>query len=152
MTFAVIVDKFLSGDYPVPMMILIVIIGGLVLVLFSKRMLNKLNIATKSDIAQLQAATKNDIAQLREETKNDIAQLREETAQLRAETKSDIAQLREDMNRGLLQLKENDLFHTNKAILLMARALIFDEPMYGRIKDAILENTTDRLRGDLRDI
>ena len=112
MTFAVIVDKFLSGDYPVPMMILIVIIGGLVLALFSKRMLNKLNIATKDDIAEL----------------------------------------REEMKSGLLQLKENDLFHTNKAILLMARALITDEPTYGRIKDAILENTTDRLRGDLRDI
>ena len=101
MTFAAIIDKFLSGAYPVPMILLIVIIGGILLLFFSKRMLSKLNIATKSDIKQL---------------------------------------------------KENDLFHTNKAILLMARALISDEPTYGRIKDAIMENTSESLRADLRDI
>jgi hypothetical protein len=137
MTFAAIVDKFLSGSYPVPMMLFIVFAGGVALLFFSKRMLNKLNIATKSDITQLEG----DIAELRESTKSDIAQL-----------ESKITQLRDEMNRGLLQLKENDLYHTNKAILLIARALITEESTYGRIKDAILENTSDRLRADIRDI
>ncbi|MDR2481860.1 MAG: hypothetical protein LBD07_06205 [Spirochaetaceae bacterium] len=148
MTFASVADKFLSGGYPVPMMVLIVVIGGIAMLFFSKRMLNKLNIATKSDIAWLETATKSDIARLETATKSDITQLKNDISQL----KSEITQLREDFSRGLLQLKENDLFHTNKAILIMARALITDESVYGRIKDAILENATDRLRGDLRGI
>jgi muramoyltetrapeptide carboxypeptidase LdcA involved in peptidoglycan recycling len=137
MTFAAVVDTFLSGGYPVPMMVLIVVFGGMALLFFSKRMLNKLNIATKSDITQLEGK----ITQLRDETKNNIIHL-----------EGKITQLRDDMNRGLLQLKENNLFHTNKAILLMARALISDEPTYGRIKDSIMENTTGHLRDDLRDV
>jgi hypothetical protein len=161
MTFADIVDKFLAGSYPVPMMLLIVIVGGIIMTFLSKRMLAKLNIATKDDIEQLRAATKDDIEQLRAAPKADIEQLRAETKadieQFRAETKADIKQLktdieqlREDTKHGFQQLKENDLYHTNKAILIMAKHLIADLNVYGRIKDAILENTPDRLKDDMR--
>jgi hypothetical protein len=137
MTFATIVDTFLRGGYPVPMMALIVVLGGMALLFFSKRMLSKLNIATRSDITQLDGK----INLLRDEVKSDITQLDGKTTLLR-----------DDVKCSLLQLKENDLFHMNKAILLMARALISDEATYGRIKDSIMENTTGHLRDDLRDI
>ncbi|MDR2491280.1 MAG: apolipoprotein A1/A4/E family protein [Spirochaetaceae bacterium] len=170
MTFAYIVDKFLDGSYPVPMMLLIVVIAGIVIVVLSKRMLSKLNIATKDDItelreeiAQLRGETKSDIAQLREETKSDIAELREEIAQLRGETKSDIAELREETKSGIAelrkevnhrfqQLQENDLYHTNRAILIMSKELISDPNVYKRIEDTILETTPNRLRDEIRRI
>ncbi|MDR2521558.1 MAG: hypothetical protein LBC72_03260, partial [Spirochaetaceae bacterium] len=91
MTFATIVDNFLRGAYPFPMMLLTIIIASVIMVFLSKHMLGKLNIATKTDITQLREATQTDIAQLRAETQ-----------------------------RGFQQLKENDLYHTNKAILIMA--------------------------------
>jgi hypothetical protein len=110
MTFATIVDNFLRGAYPFPMMLLTIIIASVIMVFLSKYMLGKLNIATKTDITQL----------------------------------------REETQRGFQQLKENDLYHTNKAILIMAKALITDQNIYSRIKDAIIENTPDRLREDIR--
>ena len=112
MTLADILNNFLTGRYPVPMLLLTVVVAAAVVALLSKRTLSKLNIATKSDITQL----------------------------------------RDDMVRGFQQIKENDLYHTNKAILLMARALIPDPNVYGRIKDSIIENTPDKLRADIREI
>ena len=152
MTFADIVDKFLDGSYPVPMMLLIVVIAGIVIVFLSKRMLAKLNIATKDDIAQLMV----EINQLREETKSDIAQLRGEMRQLREELQEEMKinmdQLRGDMSEGFQHFKENDLYHTNKAILLLAKSLIPDLNVYGRIKDTILENTPSSLRAEIHEI
>jgi hypothetical protein len=143
MSFAMIVDNFLRGDYPFPMMLFTVIIAAVVVVFLSKSMLGKLNIATKTDITRLGEETKTSITQLREETKTSITQLREET-------KADIAQLRGEMKHGFQQLKENDLYHTNKAMLIMAKALIPDQNVYERVKDSIMENTPDRLREDIR--
>jgi hypothetical protein len=140
----------LEGKYPVPMMLFTVIIASVIVVFFSKYMLGKLNIATKADINQLNEK----MNQHREENKHDIAALREETkssiAALREETKNDIAALREETKHGFQQLKENDLYHTNKALLIMAKSLVPDQNVYERIKDAIIENTPDRLREDIR--
>ena len=141
MTFATIVDNFLRGDYPFPMMLFTVIIASVIVVFLSKHLLGKLNIATKTDITQL----REEMKQQREETKGEIANLREET-------KSEIANLHEEMKNGFQQLKENDLYHTNKAMLIMAKALISDQNVYERIKDAIIENTPDRLKDDIRNV
>ena len=119
MTLADILDNFLNGRSPVPMMLLAVIVAAVVVALLSKHTLGKLNIATNTDITQL----RGEIKQLHEETKN-----------------------------GFQQLKENDFYHTNKAMLIMARTLISDQNVYNRIKDSIMENTPDRLRADIREI
>ena len=159
MTFAKLLDNFFRGDYPFPMMLFTIIIASVIVVFLSKRMLGKLNIATKTDITQL----KGEIAELRSEVKDEITGLHEEIAELRGEMKDEIAALRGEMkgeiaalrgemNQSMLKLRENDLYHTNKAILLMAKSLIPDVNMYGRIKDSILENTPASLREDIRGI
>lgn len=77
--------------------------------LATKSDIAQLSSATKADIAQLSSATKEDIAQLRSATKADIAQLSSETkadiSQLRVETKADIAQLRIETKTEIKQLE-----------------------------------------------
>jgi hypothetical protein len=195
MTFADILNNFLNGRYPVPMMLLAVIVAVGIVMLFSRHMLGKLNIATKTDISQLSDGVnlkigelrvdmnqkidelrvdvreaKTDIIRLREDMNREIGSVNQKIGDLREEMHKEIGGLREEMHKeingvnqkignlreetrhGFLQLKENDLYHTNKAILLMAKSLIPDENVYGRIKDSIMENTPDRLRADIREI
>jgi tRNA U34 5-carboxymethylaminomethyl modifying GTPase MnmE/TrmE len=77
--------------------------------LATKSDIAQLSSATKADIAQLSSATKEDIAQLRSATKEDIAQLRSATkadiAQLSSETKADISQLRVETKADIAQLR-----------------------------------------------
>jgi hypothetical protein len=56
--------------------------------------------------------------------------------------------------KDIANLKENDLFHTNKAILLLAKMLAPKEKEEGfeRIKDTILETTPDNHKDEIKSI
>ena len=64
-----------------------------------------------------------------------------------------IADVKKDVDTKILALKENDFFHTNKALLLMATELMKNNPeRFERVKDTILETTPENRRDEIKAI
>jgi hypothetical protein len=79
-------------------------------------------------------------------TKKDIVELRTEMDRLA--TKADIEELRLEIKN----IKENDLFHMNMAILMLARDAAKNEERFNRIKDMLLEATPESKKPQMREI
>ncbi|GAB6395629.1 MAG: hypothetical protein MdMp024_1941 [Bacteroidales bacterium] len=74
---------------------------------------------------------------------------------LRAELKADIKDLHrdnEDLRKEIQNIKENDLFHISKAILLHARETVNNKESFERIKDNLLEAVPENKKSQLEAI
>jgi hypothetical protein len=59
------------------------------------------------------------------------------------------AELKEEISK----LKENDFYHTNKALLLIGAEVLKNNPdRFERVRDAILETTPDNRKGEIKSI
>ncbi|GAB6393886.1 MAG: hypothetical protein MdMp024_0198 [Bacteroidales bacterium] len=67
-------------------------------------------------------------------------------------TKADIEELRKELKEEIRSMKENDLFHMNMAILLLARDAAKSEDRFNRIKDMLIEATPESKRPQMREI
>ncbi|GAB6395158.1 MAG: hypothetical protein MdMp024_1470 [Bacteroidales bacterium] len=85
---------------------------------------------TRQIVEEAGVATKADIEELRTELKGEIESLRLE----------------------IKNIKENDLFHMNMAILLLARDAAKSEDRFNRIKDMLIEATPESKRPQMREI
>jgi hypothetical protein len=64
-----------------------------------------------------------------------------------------IADVKKDVDNKITALKENDFFHTNKALLLMATEIMKNNPeRFERIKDTVLETTPECRRDEIKAI
>jgi hypothetical protein len=130
-------DKVLSTQYPMAtvwMILFSIIITVIVFFWFFRKPLfkyifhDKLRVATKNELSNGFDKVDKEIISLRTDVKNDVVNL---------ETK----------------LKENDFFHTNKAILILASGLLQDKTeRFERIKDTILESTPENRRDEIKTI
>ena len=134
--------------------------------------------AVKADSAALREAVKADSAALREEIKTNVAALNASIAEtnarieaLRAETQANIAALnttitefKEETKAEFAktdakivavktELRENDLFHISKAMLLIGAEVLKNNPeRFERVKDTILETTPDNKKHEIKSI
>jgi flagellar basal body-associated protein FliL len=68
-------------------------------------------------------------------------------------TKTEIAEVKSDVANIKKELRENDFFHTNKALLILASAILKDdEQRFERIKDTIMETTPDNRKDEIKSI
>lgn len=69
-------------------------------------------------------------------------------------TKKDIENMDLKLETELHKIRTNDLFHTNKAILLLAKGLLPESKtdLYKHIKDTILETTSDEKKDEIKSI
>jgi hypothetical protein len=106
-----IVDKLLSGQYPLPTVL--AVFGGIALMMYIfrkaliKHLINdRLGVATK-----------------------------------------------EELKKEITNLKENDLFHISKAMLLIGSEVLKHNPeRFNRVKDTIMEGTPESRRDEIKSI
>lgn len=135
MTYADIFDGLLKGVYPVPMLFSIVIVFLFSLFIFRKSVIRdtaeKIGLARKEDIITLDTKIDDKVEAL----------------------DAKIEALDAKIDTQIQSLKENDLYHTNKALLILAKYLVKDDQaVYERIKDCILETTPECKKEDIKSI
>jgi peptidoglycan hydrolase CwlO-like protein len=128
--------------------------------------------SVKADIAIVQMeskefATKTDIGNIKTDIANikaDIAIMQTESKKFATKTEADIANVKTDIanvktdianvKADIASLKENDFYHTNRAILLLAKYLMPKDNVEGfeRIKDNCLETTPENRRDEIKSI
>ncbi|GHT13461.1 hypothetical protein AGMMS4956_09650 [Bacteroidia bacterium] len=129
-------DNLLTSRYPLATVVLILICIGGFFFIFRKPLMRyllheKLGIATKQSVNDV----KNDL-------KIDFTNLQIE-----------ISEVKNDVNTKITALKENDLFHTNKALLLIGAEVMKNNPeRFERVKDTILETTHGSKREEIKSI
>jgi hypothetical protein len=98
----------------------------------------------KGEIKEL----RRDMNDLRKDMDANSALLRKDMDALRLATQADVDALRKEIKN----IKENDLFHTKMAILLLAQELIKNKERFERIKDMLLEATPDSKKPQMQAI
>ncbi|GHT13529.1 hypothetical protein AGMMS4956_09830 [Bacteroidia bacterium] len=126
MNFFDFLDNLLTSRYPLATVVLILICIGGFFVMFRKPLMKYL-LHEKLGIA----------------TKNDVA-----------DVKNDVADVKNDVDSKIVALKENDFFHTNKAMLIGFSALLKKDQVqsFERIKDTILETTPENKKHEIKSI
>ncbi|GHU97925.1 hypothetical protein FACS1894156_9240 [Bacteroidia bacterium] len=92
-------------------------------------------------------------------TEGEVMSVKTDVAAVKAqliEVKIDMANFatKSELREEIAKLKENDFYHTNKAILLLARLIVPKDQEQGfeRIKDCILDTTPDNRRDEIKSI
>jgi hypothetical protein len=149
MTWAEVVNNIIMGQSPIATLVIILacVIGAIITIflVFRKPLMryllhDKWGIATKSELKEGIHTTKSE--------------LKEDIDATKSELKADIDATKSELKADIQSLKENDLFHTNKAMLIGFSLLLKKEQQQGfeRIKDAILETTPDNKKEDIKAI
>jgi hypothetical protein len=115
-------------------------------------------------VTALSVETKRDIADIRADLKTNVVNLETKLADIRADLKANVlnletklvgvrTELKADVVNLETKLKENDFYHTNKALLLIGAEVLKNNPeRFERVKDTILSSTPDNLKDEIKSI
>ena len=159
----------MSGQYALATVLAVFAGVGGILFVFRKPIVKymlheRLGVATKAEVQKgttdLKTEMKAEFAKTDEKINAVKTEMKAEFAKTDEKIQAEFAKTDEKMkaefaktDEKITSLKENDFFHTNKAILLMATELLKNNPeRFERVKDTILETTPENRRDEIKSI